>query len=108
MIIKRFGEKVNQRRKEMNITAQQLADMCHVNCGYMRQILSGKLPSGQIIIKLCEVLDLSPNYLFEMAENSRDKVLIEKINKLTPNQKDTLIYLLDAYNEFNEKNSALK
>lgn len=37
---KRCGEKINQRRKEKGLKVEELADLCHIRLGYMRQILS--------------------------------------------------------------------
>lgn len=50
MIDKRFGKKINEKRKELNIKVDDLAYQCGVHCGYMRQILLGKVPSIQILV----------------------------------------------------------
>lgn len=46
MEMKRFGEKLRGKRKEHGMSYQELADQCHINHGYIRQLESGKkLPS---------------------------------------------------------------
>lgn len=98
MELKRFGKKLKEKRKEFGYSCQELADICHVNDGYIRQLEAGlKCPSVQLIFALCDVLQTSPNYLFEYAEESEDKELVTKINKLLPEQKKILMCMLDAY-----------
>lgn len=105
MIDKSFGKKINQKRKELNIKTDKLAEACDIDAGYMRQVIGGKVPSSQVILKLCEVLNLSPNYLFEFTEDGQDKELFEKINKLSPKAKKILLNLLDSYIQFEENES---
>lgn len=103
MEMKRFGEKLKGKRKEHGMTYQELADKCHINHGYIRQLESGKkLPSMQLLFTMCDVLETSPNYLFEYTEENDDKELLKRIYKLTPDQKKVMLCMLDAYIEFKE------
>ena len=52
MIDKRFGKKVNEKRKSLNLKTDELAVKCGIEPGYMRQILAGQVPSGQVIIQV--------------------------------------------------------
>lgn len=98
MDMKHFGEKLKGKRKEQGLTYQQLAERCHVNHGYIRQLESGsKVPSMPLLFSLCDILETSPNYLFEYPEDNDDKELLKRIYKLTPEQKETMICMLDAY-----------
>ena len=49
-------------------------------------------------------LKISPNYLFEYEEESVDKEIRSRINKLLPEQKEELLYMLDAYIKYHERN----
>ena len=103
---KHFGMKLRGKRKACGMTYQELADRCHVNHGYIRQLEAGsKLPSMQLLFTLCDVLGTSPNYLFEYAEDGEDKQLLERIYRLTSEQKNAMICMLDAYIKFNEEDS---
>lgn len=53
-----------------------------------------------LLLTLCDVLVTSPNYLFEYAEDNDDKELLERIYKLTPEQKKAMLCMLDAYISF--------
>lgn len=101
---KRFGIKINQRRKEAGLTAEDLADICHVKPGYMRQILCGTIPSQQVILSICKALNITTDYIFEVTGDGKDSQLLERIYKLSPRQKDLLICLLDSYFEFDNAN----
>lgn len=99
MVDKRFGDKINAKRKLIGMKAEDLATECGTEPGYMRQILAGQVPSGPLIIKICEVLKLSPNYLFDFAEDNEDKEIINILNKLTPKEKRLALSLLNFYAE---------
>lgn len=97
MIDKRFGKKINDKRKSLGIKSEVLAEKCGIDPGYMRQILAGQVPSGQVIIQLCEVLKLSPNYLFDFVEDSDDKEILQALNQLTTKEKQIVLNLLNSY-----------
>lgn len=98
MEAKRFGRKIREKRKERGLTSKQLAELCHINDGYVRQLESGKkIPSMPLLISLCQILETSPNYLMEFADDNDDRQILDRIYKLTPEQKQVLICFLDAY-----------
>lgn len=104
MNTKRLGRKIREKRKQCGLTSQQLADLCHVNDSYIRQLESGKkVPSMPLLLSLCDELETSPNYLLEYAEAGDDKQLLNRLYKLSPEQKNTMICMLDAYITYEEK-----
>ena len=76
MNAKRLGRKIREKRKQCGLTSQQLADLCHVNDSYIRQLESGKkVPSMPLLLNLCDELETSPNYLLEIGRAScRERV----------------------------------
>ena len=103
MTDKRFAKKINDKRKALGLKTEELAIMCGIEYGYMRQILTGQVPSGQLIIKLCEVLQLSPNYLFDFVEDCEDKEIIQALNQLSVNEKQVVLNLLNTYIQMHDK-----
>lgn len=103
MVDKRFGAKINDKRKALGLKTEELAIECGLEPGYIRQILAGRIPSGQVILKLCEVLKLSPNYLFDFSDDSVDKEIMQVLNKLSPNEKQMALGLLNFYAQNNNK-----
>lgn len=101
---KKLGSKIREKRKEKGMTYHQLADLCHVNSGYMRQLEGGqRMPSLSLLILLCQTLDISPNYLFEYTEGSEDKEILDRIYKLSPQEKLYVLHMLDAHLEYLQK-----
>ena len=86
---KEFGAKLRGKRKECKLSYQELAERCHVNHGYIRQLEAGnKLPSVSLLFIICDVLGTSPNYLFGYTEDNADKELLERIYQLTPSGRE--------------------
>lgn len=105
MELKRFGQKLKEKRKQKGFTYRELADKCHINHGYIRQLEAGhKCPSMQLIFSLCDVLGTSPNYLFEYEEENEDTEILAMIHKLFPEQKKEVLYMLDAYIKYYAEN----
>lgn len=102
MVDKRFGKKINTKRKALGLKTEELAVNCGLEPGYMRQILAGQVPSGQVIIKLCEILKLSPNYLFDFVEESEDKEILQALNQLSTKEKQIVLNLLNSYIQMND------
>lgn len=51
-------------RKDRGLTSEKLAEACHINPTYLRQIESGaKIPSLPVFVTLCKELRVSPSYL---------------------------------------------
>lgn len=97
MDAKLFGQKVKELRKDKGYTNDQLAEICEIDVGHLRQIQAGKrAPSFPLAIKLCEVLGKTPNYMFEVADPEEEE-LIKRINSLTPHQIEALYRILDTY-----------
>ncbi len=102
-----LGQKIGALRKSKKITSEQLANMCNVYSGHMRQIESGvRLPSLKLFVTICNTLQVSPEYLllqeldkFDESENVDciyQKVM-KNIKKLTPNELNMLNSLIETY-----------
>lgn len=104
MEAKRFGRKIKEKRKEHGLTSEKLADKCFINEGYVRQLESGKkIPSMPLLIRMCEILETSPNYLMDFVEDNDDKEFLKRAYKLSPDQKRAMLCILDAYITYQEK-----
>ncbi len=63
-----IGVRIREVRKERGFTCEGLAMQAGTTGGYIRQIesvRSPKLPGIDIFIRICEVLDVTPNYLLQ-------------------------------------------
>lgn len=97
-----FGRRLQEKRKNYNLTCDELADKCFINTGYLRQIESGEIPGIELLIQLSDLLESSPSYLLGFPDDLQpeDKILIEKIYSLDEEQQKVVLYLLNAYMEY--------
>ena len=102
MIDKNFGKRVQRKRKTAGLDCEVLAERCYVNEGYIRQIEAGAVPSIQLIVQLCNILNTTPDYLLGFAGGDRteEKLLLAKIYELAPDEVQVVQYLLDRYLEY--------
>lgn len=61
-----LGQRMREQRKSHKMTSEQLAELCGVGAVHIRKIESGaKVPSLNLFIRLCNALDVSPEYLLQ-------------------------------------------
>ena len=71
-----IGNNIQIAREKKNFTQAEVAEKCGVSTKYISAIETGK-SSGSIslIISICNVLDVTPNYIFNNSfNNSNDSV----------------------------------
>lgn len=68
------GRKIREKRKNLNITQEQLAEMCEVSPSYIGHIERGSRNlSMNMAVQLCAVLGIGLDYLFlDSAEESSE------------------------------------
>lgn len=82
-----FGKRLNKSRKEKHMTSDELGDKCGVNSVFIRNIeRAARSPSMKVLVKMCNALKLSPNYLlFDSLDDDIQNQIIK------PGQFDRLI-----------------
>ena len=102
MIDKNFGKRVQRKRRAAGLNCEVLAERCYVNEGYIRQIEAGSVPSIQLIVQLCNLLNTTPDYLLGFAGGDRteEQLLLAKIYELAPDEVQVVRYLLAQYLEY--------
>lgn len=59
-----FNERLNQTRKSKGVTAQQMADLLHINIrSYRAYESANRSPSIEILVKIADILEVSTDYL---------------------------------------------
>ncbi|GKI16836.1 hypothetical protein CE91St44_33210 [Oscillospiraceae bacterium] len=92
-----FGKRVAQARKQQNITAEQLSNMCDHNAVFLRQIESGvRLPSLPTFIEICNALAVSPDRLLQDQLVRNDLDMLEGIAKKAAHLSPRDLKKLDA------------
>lgn len=67
-ILKSIGYNIRLARKKKGFTQEVLAEKCNVSTKYISALETGS-SSGSIplIIKICNILEVTPNYIFDSA-----------------------------------------
>ena len=104
---KGLGKRINSTRKDRNLTADRLSELCNINATYLRQIEGGvKMPSLPVFIDICNALKISPDYLLqdELGENEISKIKeLEVLWKdVSPSKQELALAMIKAVLEHNE------
>lgn len=87
------GEKVKQKRLQKHLTREQLAEQCDISVSYIAHIERGtKSLSLETAVKICNVLDVSLDYLLLDEIQHHDRVfsaLESEVSKLSPAKRET-------------------
>lgn len=98
-----IGERIKNRRKELNITQLQIKDATGISSGNMSGIESGKsLPSASALIGLSKILDCSVDWIltgrFPVSKgitlSDIEEELIQGFRELSEDDKDELMGIL--------------
>lgn len=86
-----FGKRLKEFRKSHRMTSAELAKQLGLNPSYVRQIECGrKTPSVDVLLGICNVLDVSPDSLLrsDLQREERDglEALAELAAQLTPKE----------------------
>lgn len=72
--IKIIGNNIQLARLKKSLTQEKLSEECNVSVKYISAIESGRSSGSlSLIIEICNILDVSPNYIFgNTVNNSND------------------------------------
>lgn len=94
-----MGKRLTARRKQLRLTQEDIADRADMTTQTISTAETGKKAlRPENIIKLCEVLDISTDYLLLGRVGTGDHdILSQKVSQLTPSQYRHLEDMIDAY-----------
>lgn len=70
---KEMGRRISKRRKKMGIKQNKLAESIGINSTHLSSIEAGRVtPSLEVLVKLCDELEVTPDYLLEGAMHSNN------------------------------------
>lgn len=93
------GEKITFYRTAKNYTVNKLANLSGISQSYLRDVeLGNKNPTVEVLSYVCDALGISLADFFADTTQNRLETdpLLEKVYRLTPKQKDSLLSFLDS------------
>ncbi len=100
-----IGNRINQLRKQSNLTMKEFAELTGCSAGYISDIEHSKnIPSIPKLMKICGSLNLSLSDFFNSESSSHPltpelKELLESAKDLSPSQLEALKVFIDSFNE---------
>ncbi len=97
--LEKIGKRLYQRRKQVGMTQEALAEQANITAQTISTAeLGKKAMRADTIIRVCEALDISPNYLLLGEVTKHDtSSLSEKISQLSPEQYRNLEDIINSY-----------
>ena len=75
--------RIRKAREDLGYTREQIAEKLEVSVSYMAEVERGRTGiSVKMLVKICEVLGLSADYVLFGKERGEDRALLEKIHRI--------------------------
>jgi transcriptional regulator with XRE-family HTH domain len=99
---KEIGRRIARRRTELGLKQYELCELIDVNYKYVSNLETGRnAPSLEMVMKLCNALQTTPNYFLIGTENTgksdSDAGMLEKINTLCERDRRILDGIVDSF-----------
>ena len=98
-LLNQIGQRIRKHRERSRLSQEQLAERIDVSSQTISTAETGKKRLRvENIIKICEVLEISPDYLLLREISPQDLIILsEKLSQLTPGQYRHLEDIIDSY-----------
>lgn len=108
IILQEIGKRILDRRKQLGLTQEALAEKAEVTTQFVSYAESGKRAMRpENLLKISEALGVSADYLLTGDMIDKDSLLLsEKMRMLTPKQLRLIEGLLDTYIAFCNETAA--
>lgn len=91
-----IGSRIRQARLQQKITQEQLAELVDVTVQYISDLERGVTgTSVATIVKLCQVLDVSSDFLLMGKTSIPDEQLETKLAAVTPDEKAAILDIVE-------------
>ena len=97
ILLKEIGKRIHERRKELNLTQERLAEQMDVSIQMISNLELGKKAiRPENLVKICHVLEVSADYiLLGKSTGSDTSELSLRLASLSPEDRMLLTHLID-------------
>ena len=75
--------RIRKAREDMGYTREQFAEKLDVSVSYMAEVERGRTGiSVKMLIKICDLLGLSADYILFVTDRDNDTMLLDKIHRI--------------------------
>lgn len=97
--------RIRKAREDMGYTREKFAELLDVSVSYLAEVERGRTGiSVKMLIKMCNVLGLSADYILFGKERDTDTTLLNKINRIDEKYLTLVNKVLDELLAINEQN----
>lgn len=76
-------KRIRKAREDLGYTREQFAEKLNVSVSYLAELERGRTGiSVKLLVKVCDVLGLSADYIIFGEERSEDAMLLDKIHRI--------------------------
>jgi transcriptional regulator with XRE-family HTH domain len=98
-----LGSNIKKHRKQIGFTQEQLAAQTELSIQYIGNIERGKTTASiTTLVKICNVLEVSPNQLLINATDLNQSALLDEVNTILSGKSSSFVKHILAYIEFLE------
>lgn len=103
---KKIGVRIAQRRKEIKMKQNTLAEKTNLSNNHISNIENGYVPSIETFAKICNVLNITPDYLLlgTLKSNNIPRNIVDKLNLCDDKSLKLISKIIDAVLSEQEQN----
>ena len=97
ILLRNIGQRISERRKELHLTQEKLAEQMDVSIQMISNLELGKKAiRPENLVKVCKVLDISADYILTGIRSDHEIMeLTEKITRLPEKRQKIIVALVD-------------
>ncbi len=99
---KEIGNRIQTARNEKGLTQNQLAEKINISAKFLSEIETGnKGMSFETLLSICDILDVSPNYLLNKdVKSNASPVLVDIVSKFPEDTIELTEKILHVVHDF--------
>lgn len=103
--MKKIGKRIQERRKELNFTQQEVYERLNISQNHYSRIENGHVGmSFEILLEICDILQVSTDYILTgTVQTGADSPIVRLFNSCTFEQQRHLLKYAQLFLEYESK-----